>query len=143
MLRGLGAEHVINLDGGGSAAMYLASAKGLINQPADRKEREVLNHVGVYWRPTSKQLAAWRAERATRRSRSKVAAGVGDGKRAPTPALTAPPRPSTAGVPTGFQRAVQRHWREILSPRNLLVGIPAALALVFLGMWLVRRRRRG
>jgi hypothetical protein len=176
MLRGLGATEVINLDGGGSAALYLATRKGLVSSPADRTEREVLNHVGVFWRPTRLQLATYRANQALLRALSRLpatdrrppaarraarasaagsrprSAAAGDPapdrtQPAATPAATPaalerPPEPSSAGVPSGWQRWLQRHWREVLSPRNLLVGIPALLTVVLLGTWLVRRCRR-
>ncbi|MFH2006720.1 MAG: phosphodiester glycosidase family protein [bacterium] len=137
LLAGLGVDRAINLDGGGSAAMYLATRKGLVNRPADRKEREVLNHIGVFWRPTKAQLAALRDAAAKPR-----AAGKDAPKDRSQPVLQEPPKPSTAGVPTGFQRFLQRHWREIFSPRNLLFAIPGLLAFAGLGVWVVRRRRR-
>jgi len=139
LLAGLGADQVINLDGGGSAALYLATKKGLVNRPADRREREVLNHIGVFWRPTRAQLAALRAkQRATRGSASPARMAYGGD----TTVLQVPPAPSTAGVPTGLQRFWQLHWREALSPRNLLLASPLVLGLLLLGVWGVRRRRR-
>jgi len=135
LLAGLGAQRVINLDGGGSAAMYLVTKKGLVNHPADRREREVLNHIGVFWRPTRAQLAALRA----RRRALPAQGGHGQDDR---PALRSPPKPSTAGVPSGLQRVWQRHWRETLSPRNLVFATPLLLGLLGLGVWVVRRRRR-
>lgn len=140
MLAGLGASRVINLDGGGSAAMYLATKKGLVNRPADRREREVLNHIGVFWRPTQAQLAALRAQREAARGRPRPAHMLpGDSQQ---PVLQVPPKPSTAGVPTGLRRYWQRSWREILSPRNLVFATPVLLGLMLLGVWVVRRRRR-
>ncbi len=140
LLAGLGASRAINLDGGGSAAMYLATKKGVVNSPADRREREVLNHIGVFWRPTKAQLAALKAKREAARRRPQLThMRHAD---ASEPALTKPPRPSTAGVPTGLQRFWQRHWREVMAPRNLLMATPLLLGLVLLGVWMVRRRRR-
>lgn len=139
LLAGLGAQRVINLDGGGSAAMYLATKKGLVSHPADRREREVLNHIGVFWRPTRAQLAALRAQRAAARRHSLPAhMGHGQDNR---PVLQEPPKPSTAGVPTGLQRFWQRQWREALSPQHLLFATPLLLCLIGLGVWLRRRRR--
>jgi exopolysaccharide biosynthesis protein len=43
----LGAYRAINLDGGGSTTMFVASEGGVINRPSERTERTVLNHVGV------------------------------------------------------------------------------------------------
>jgi hypothetical protein len=139
LLAGLGADRVINLDGGGSAAMYLALGKGLVNRPADRREREVLNHIGVFWRPTRAQLVALKARRDAARRRARPA-HMGHGADSQHE-LQEPPKPATAGVPTGLQRFWQRHWREVLSPRNLLVVTPVLLGLILLGVWMARRRR--
>lgn len=43
----LGSSRAINLDGGGSTAMYIRSEGGLINTPSDGRERVVANHLGV------------------------------------------------------------------------------------------------
>ena len=59
----------------------------------------------------------------------------------PLALLSGPPKPTTEGVPTGFRRWLQLHWREILSPRNLLfAGAPLLLLGLGLG-WRHRRRR--
>jgi hypothetical protein len=146
LLAELGAHRAINLDGGGSAALYLATAGGLASRPADRKERDVLNHLGVFWRPTPEQLRALEAER----QRALEAARVADASalaaastpRPGAPVLTAPPRPSDQGVPTGLRRWFQLHGRELASPRNLLVLAAVLLAALALALLLVRRRRR-
>jgi hypothetical protein len=187
LLAGLGASDAINLDGGGSAAMYLTSKGGLVSQPADRRERGVLNHVGVFWRPTKDQLAAWRAEKAEKALRAQSAtyprglrgtdlaspsegdcarreagapcpgggegAGKGAGRgggegtggasaAAPGGALDSPPLPTKDGVPSGLSRLLQRHYREWLSPRSLLVASPLALLVALFSVVLLRRRRR-
>jgi exopolysaccharide biosynthesis protein len=46
ILKQLGAWRGLNLDGGGSTALYLAS-KGIVNVPSDRHERVVANHIGI------------------------------------------------------------------------------------------------
>jgi hypothetical protein len=43
----LGAYRGINLDGGGSTTMYVASEGGIVNRPSRGWEREVVNHIGV------------------------------------------------------------------------------------------------
>ncbi len=43
----LGSHRAINLDGGGSTAMYIRGEGGLINKPSDGNERVVANHLGV------------------------------------------------------------------------------------------------
>lgn len=42
----IGAHNAINLDGGGSTALFIQD-KGIVNQPSDGKERRVSNHIGV------------------------------------------------------------------------------------------------
>ncbi len=37
----------INLDGGGSSALYIAAEGGVVNRPSDGRERVVLNHLGI------------------------------------------------------------------------------------------------
>jgi len=43
----LGAWQALNLDGGGSSTLYVDKLGGMINAPAEGKERSVLNHIGV------------------------------------------------------------------------------------------------
>lgn len=43
----LGAYRGINLDGGGSTTMFVASEGGVVNRPSRGWEREVVNHIGV------------------------------------------------------------------------------------------------
>jgi hypothetical protein len=43
----LGAYRGLNLDGGGSTTMYVASEGGVVNRPSRGWEREVVNHIGV------------------------------------------------------------------------------------------------
>jgi hypothetical protein len=68
-LRGLGAWDALNLDGGGSSAMWL-SGTGVVNAPSDGSPRVVANHLGVNangsgmpgscmpWEPEEDELAA-------------------------------------------------------------------------------------
>ena len=37
----------INLDGGGSSELWIASEGGIINRPSDGQERSVVNHLGI------------------------------------------------------------------------------------------------
>lgn len=46
IMKSLGAWNALNLDGGGSTAMYL-KGKGIVNNPSDGRERVVANHIGV------------------------------------------------------------------------------------------------
>jgi hypothetical protein len=43
----LGAWQALNLDGGGSSTLYVEEMGGMLNAPAEGKERSVLNHIGV------------------------------------------------------------------------------------------------
>ncbi len=47
VLQGLGAWSALNLDGGGSSAMYVAG-RGIVNRPSDGQERLDANHLGVH-----------------------------------------------------------------------------------------------
>lgn len=52
MMTALGAENAINLDGGGSSAMYTRTASGamgIVNEPSDGSERLVANAFGVVY----------------------------------------------------------------------------------------------
>ncbi len=43
----LGAVCAINLDGGGSSALWVRERGGLVNRPSDGRERPVSNHLGI------------------------------------------------------------------------------------------------
>jgi hypothetical protein len=47
LMKGLGADDALNLDGGGSSAMYLAGT-GVVNDPSDGAERVVANQLAVF-----------------------------------------------------------------------------------------------
>lgn len=47
LLQDFGVSDAINLDGGGSSALYIAREGGVVNRPSDRVERNVANHLGV------------------------------------------------------------------------------------------------
>jgi len=47
LMRELGAYHALNLDGGGSATLYIEAEGGVVNRPSDGDERQVSNHLGV------------------------------------------------------------------------------------------------
>jgi hypothetical protein len=52
IMTALGAENAINLDGGGSSAMYsrtASGAMGLVNEPSDGNERLVANSFGIVY----------------------------------------------------------------------------------------------
>jgi hypothetical protein len=57
VLRALGAWNAINLDGGGSSALYLASAGGVVNHTGE-PERPVVNHLGIFFRPRGERAAS-------------------------------------------------------------------------------------
>ncbi len=54
----LGGYRGINLDGGGSTTMYIASEGGVVNRPSRGWEREVVNHIGVVAPPPTAPAAA-------------------------------------------------------------------------------------
>ncbi|MDP3277684.1 MAG: phosphodiester glycosidase family protein [Deltaproteobacteria bacterium] len=47
LLEEFAVRDAINLDGGGSSALYIAAEGGVVNRPSDGHERSVLNHFGV------------------------------------------------------------------------------------------------
>lgn len=47
LLSGLGAHHALNLDGGGSSAMFVRG-QGVVNRPSDGTERVVANHLAIF-----------------------------------------------------------------------------------------------
>jgi hypothetical protein len=52
MMTALGAENAINLDGGGSSAMYSRTGTGefgIVNEPSDGGERKVANAFGIFY----------------------------------------------------------------------------------------------
>ncbi|MDP2275931.1 MAG: phosphodiester glycosidase family protein [Archangium sp.] len=47
LIKGLGAFHAANLDGGGSSSMYIAG-QGTVNRPSDGTPRVVANHLAIF-----------------------------------------------------------------------------------------------
>jgi hypothetical protein len=47
LMKGLGAHRALNLDGGGSSAMYIKAEGGLVSSPSEGTQRVVANHLGV------------------------------------------------------------------------------------------------
>lgn len=47
LMKGLGADDALNLDGGGSSTIWMAGS-GVLNSPSDGSQRTVANHLGVY-----------------------------------------------------------------------------------------------
>lgn len=47
LMASVGTWQAINLDGGGSSAMFLKSTGGIVNKPSDKNERIVANHIGI------------------------------------------------------------------------------------------------
>jgi hypothetical protein len=67
IVRDLGAWRALRLDGGGSSTLYLAE-RGVVNVPADGRERVVANHLGVVIDASpSAHVPSWCAETAPTR----------------------------------------------------------------------------
>lgn len=47
LLEEFGARDAINLDGGGSSALWIEAEGGIVNHPSDGHERSVMNHIGI------------------------------------------------------------------------------------------------
>ncbi len=62
LLQELGAHDALNLDGGGSSAMWLGGS--VVNSPSDGSERTVANHLAIFARgtgdPTSCPIPRWK-----------------------------------------------------------------------------------
>lgn len=58
LVTSLGAWDAINLDGGGSSELFV-SGLGVVNEPSDKREREVGNHLAVF-APASRSMATAR-----------------------------------------------------------------------------------
>lgn len=146
----LGAHRAINLDGGGSSAMYVASEGGVVSSPSRGRwvsalgletsettrvrtrggeeeayvrgvEREVMNHLAVIAPPPPVVVSEEPA--AAREDAPREAPPV----RAPT---FVPPR----SAPLRLGRS-----RELLVPA-LWIGVPLVGVLLPIGVWRVRRR---
>lgn len=133
-LRGFGAWDAVNLDGGGSSAMYVRARHGLANRPSDHFERPVANHLGVV------------IDDAPTMDVEVPAPEIADDVRvAAAPVVPAPvtvrvreraPRVASAAV---TERAVLRAGCDVSSGATKAGGLWAAMAaLVTVG----RRRRR-
>jgi hypothetical protein len=48
-MSGLGVSDALELDGGGSTALYIAKENGIVNSPSDGVERPVANHLGLHY----------------------------------------------------------------------------------------------
>jgi hypothetical protein len=146
----LGAHRAINLDGGGSSAMYLERAGGIVSSPSRGRwaralgldvtetrrvrthegeeevyvrgvEREVMNHLAVIAPPPPVEVAVQRYE-----------SPLGDG-------LDREVQPATFVAPAEQPFRLGR-WREVLYP-SLWIGVPAC-AFSALPIWYLRRRRK-
>lgn len=143
----LGAWRAVNLDGGGSTTMYVASEGGVVNRPSRGWEREVINHIGVIAppRPTAAAPAA--------QTQATPPAVV---QRAQQIAAQHPAPPG--GAPEAEERPGLRGWlaarfgryavidrlhlgrhREVVVPALFLATVFAVGSVVF---WLVGRTRR-
>lgn len=145
----LGADRAINLDGGGSSAMYVERAGGLVTSPSESRifgalgiemeetrrvrtvnghrtvrvrgpEREVMNHVMVIAPPPQETVSVEAHD---------VLAGV----------LPDAPVAPVAFVEREQPRVRLGQFREVIYP-TLYVGVPAFAAIP--PIWLWRRRRR-
>jgi len=58
LMIGIGVKDGLNLDGGGSAALYVENQGGVINRPCDGRERGVLSSLAILLRPAVPTQAA-------------------------------------------------------------------------------------
>ncbi len=143
----LGAWRAINLDGGGSTTMYVASEGGVVNRPSRGWEREVINHVGVIApapvRPAAQTtrvqqtptvvIEAARRSRARAPANTDVRVGEGTGLRGWLRARF--------GRFAAIDRLGLGRNRELVVPAVVLAAGFGALSAVFWAVSRVRRRR--
>lgn len=149
----LGADRGINLDGGGSSAMYVERAGGVVSSPsrgrwvralgmdetATRRvrtsggvrevfergvEREVMNHLAVIAPPPPSEVV--------------VGGNVADGLEPSEPVSAPPLAPVATFAPASSAPIRVGRLRELLYP-SLGIGLP--LGVVVGPLWLWRRRR--
>lgn len=150
----LGAHRAINLDGGGSSAMYVEGAGGVVSSPSRGRwvralgmdvtetqtvrtengeeevyvrgvEREVMNHLAVIAPEPPQAITIEGPDSA-----------LGDG----LPSFT--PRPRVASfVPASGEPLRLGQARELVMPA-LWIGAPLALIAAPIGVWRLRRRAR-
>ncbi len=77
LLRDLGAWDAINLDGGGSSALFVRGEGGVVNRPSDGRERVVCCHMGL---KIDGNAAWWRAERVGQAPAEDAAAAFAPGE---------------------------------------------------------------
>ena len=58
LMIGIGVKDGLNLDGGGSAALYVEKQGGVINRPCDGRERGVLSSLAILLRPAPAPILA-------------------------------------------------------------------------------------
>lgn len=141
----LGAWRAINLDGGGSTTLYVASEGGVVNRPSRGWEREVINHIGFIAppRPAAAPAPAARTEPTPPAVQ----------QRATEIAARAPAAAPTEQEPTGLRARLAarlgryavidrlhlgRH-REIVVPALFLAFVSTLGAGVF---WAISRARK-
>lgn len=127
-LLGLGAHDAINLDGGGSSALFIRREHGIVSHCADGSERDVGNHLGIVFRdppPESEPPPKSQAPSA--------------------PAVAAAPPPSPPPRPTSRRARPRVSAGATVSPKQPRGrSILAVVASVFvLGAGGIFRRRRG
>ena len=127
-----GATDAVNLDGGGSSALYVRAEGGLVSHPADGMERGVANHLGIIF-------------------------GDPAGDPAPLPEVIDPPAPQG---PARVEAPVQVAQAEVVTPPAPVVmragcAVSAPTASGLAGLWILalsagarrfrgaRRRSRG
>ncbi|MDP3275955.1 MAG: phosphodiester glycosidase family protein [Deltaproteobacteria bacterium] len=113
LLRSLGAWDAINLDGGGSSALFLRSHGGVVNHTGEA-ERPVVNHLGLRFS-------------APDRHGNKVAA-VSEGLAATSPVRMTAQTPRALGTPSVLRRRPVQPWRDTsLWASMLTLGIMGVL----------------
>lgn len=142
----LGAYRAINVDGGGSTTMYIATEGGVVNHPTRGWDREVINHIGVVAPSRPAPVAA------TKHVVKIPPAAVIPAEAAAAPLLAASDSHvehtrlreylrSAVGNWLVLDRLHLGHVREIAVPILLLASLAAGMVLAILLVLRIRRNR--
>jgi Phosphodiester glycosidase len=139
----LGADRAINLDGGGSTTLFVASEGGVVNRPSRGWEREVINHIGFIAPPRPAAAPAARTQATppavVQRAQQIAAQSTPESTNEPEPAGLRARLAARFGRYAMIDRLHLGRHREIVVPALFLAAVSAVGAVVF---WLVSRARR-
>lgn len=136
-LRSLGAWDALNLDGGGSSALYIRREHGIVSHCSDGSERPVGNHIGIVFRnPPAKTQSETAIAKSVASERTMVSSSRIESK----PTVSTPSR--TVLFPN-VRRPRVRPVAVQQDGRSSWATFAASTAVVGIALVLNRRRRSG